>query len=119
MQVQILNKLSGEWRSGPDIPEKMAGHCALRIWDVIYVIGSVGGDVLSVFQFNITTYKWGVVANLGATENAETADPDSGNPSARQDFACSFSDCKTVIYVTGGLRGEEALTDFFRFNLTR
>ena len=105
-----------EWREGPVLPEKMAGHCALRDWDVIYAVGSTDKDVLRVFMFNITDNKW---TSLDGQDETEAIDEVIEAPSARLDFACAFSDCRTLVYVTGGQRDKQALTDFFTFNITK
>jgi N-acetylneuraminic acid mutarotase len=93
---------------GPSMPKKLAGHCALRDWDAIYVIGSAS-DILEVFMFNVTTMTWSTFASKGDT------------PNARRDFACAFSEDKNQIYVTGGHQTLTGTTvnDFFAFNITQ
>ena len=57
-----------EWFSGQPMPKKLAGHCAIRDWDTIYVIGSPesaskSGERgnLEIFLYNITTSIWKIL----------------------------------------------------------
>lgn len=94
------------------MPKILAGHCAIRNWDTIYVIGSAS-NFLEVFAFNITTSNWKTFTSLGKLL------PE--NPTARRDFACSMNADKTSIYVSGGkLSFDPVVTtnDFFSYNIS-
>ena len=84
-----MNGKTKKWRMGQPMPKPLAGHCAIRDWDAIYVIGSADAN-LEVFIFNITKQSW------------NTLKISNGAPTARQDFACALSDNKEMIYITGG-----------------
>ena len=62
--MEILDGDHRKWFSGQPMPKKLAGHCAIRDWDAIYVIGtpesSKSGD-LEIFLFNITTTTWKIL----------------------------------------------------------
>ena len=97
------------------MPKKLAGHCAIRDWDTIYVIGSPaapssGGGSLEVFLFNITTSTW---HTLPSSTNGNIS-----GPVARRDFACSLSPDRSQIFVSGGKKDSgSSVTDFFAFYL--
>ena len=93
-KVQILNGPSRKWLEGPSMPTSLAGHCALRHWDGIYVVGSHEIDDLQVYLFNITTSTW--------TTFESRQDPEGLLIKSRRDFACSFNQDKSRIYVSGG-----------------
>ena len=90
------------------MPTSLAGHCALRYWDGIYVVGSHDSDDLQVYLLNITTSTW-------------TTFQRQPNPlliASRRDFACSFNQDKSKIYVSGGqLESGETTSDFLAFEL--
>ena len=108
-----MNGKTKHWRMGPPMPKPLAGHCAIRDWDAIYVIGSAD-STLEVFLFNITTQNW---TTLQQTQNNTT----NTAPTARQDFACALSDDKTVIYLTGGnlTKNGTILNEFYTFNIRK
>ena len=84
----------------------MAGHCAIRDWDLIYVIGTSEDHDLEVLVLNITSHHW------------QTLDPDLDRPKARRDFACSLSDDKERILISGGkLNDTLAVDEFFSFDI--
>ena len=101
------------------MPKKLAGHCAIRDWDTIYVIGSpaapsngtsVVPGSLEVFLFNITTSTW---HTLPSSTNGNIS-----GPVARRDFACSLSPDRSQIFVSGGKKDSgTSVTDFFAFYL--
>ena len=100
--MQILNGPSRTWLEGPSMPTSLAGHCALRNSDGLYVIGSSLN--LQVFLFNITTWHWTTLSTEG--------------PQGRRDFACSFNQDKSQIYMSGGqLETEITTSDFLAFDL--
>ena len=86
-----MNGKTKLWRMGPLMPKPLAGHCAIRDRDAIYVIGSADTS-LEVFVFNITKQIWKILK-----PNKEEAAPE-----ARQNFACALSDNKAMIYISGG-----------------
>ena len=103
--MQILNGPSRTWLEGPPLPTSLAGHCALRHWDSLYIVGS-SQEVLQVFIFNITSWRW---STLGKGQQ---------RPKGRSDFACSFNQDKTQIYVSGGqLPSGQTLGEFWAFSL--
>ena len=62
--MQILNGPSRTWLEGPPLPTNLAGHCALRNWDGLYIVGS-SQEVLQVFLFNITSWRWSTLGKEG------------------------------------------------------
>ena len=92
------------------MPKPLAGHCAIRDWDAIYVIGSAD-STLEVFLFNITTQNWTTLQTQNSSSN--------NAPTARQDFACALNDEKNVIYLTGGnlTKNGTILNEFYTFNI--
>ena len=96
------------------MPKPLAGHCAIRHLDAIYVIGSADA-ILEVFKYNITEDDWKVLnPDLGQ-------DPQGMPPLARQDFACSLSDNKDAIFVTGGnlTHNGTVVAECFAFNISK
>ena len=106
--MQILNGPSRTWLEGPPLPTNLAGHCALRNWDGLYIVGS-SQEVLQVFLFNITSWRWSTLGKEGQP----------GRPEGRRDFACSFNQDKSQIYVSGGQieSSGETIGEFWAFNL--
>ena len=105
-----------KWFSGQPMPKKLAGHCAIRDWDTIYVIGSPaapstkGVGSLEVFLFNITTSIWHI---LPSSTNGNI-----NGPVARRDFACYLSPDRSQIFVSGGkMDSGKSVNDFFAFYL--
>ena len=117
--MEILDGNHRKWFSGQPMPKKLAGHCAIRDWDTIYVIGSpaapsngtsVVPGSLEVFLFNITTSTW---HTLPSSTNGNIS-----GPVARRDFACSLSPDRSQIFVSGGKKDSgTSVTDFFAFYL--
>ena len=94
------------------MPEKLSGHCAIRDWDAIYVIGSSQFQpYLKVFLFNITTSTWTTL--MKTTLDLNTI------PNARQYFACSLNADKSKILISGGISQENraTLNDFYSFTV--
>ena len=92
------------------MPTSLAGHCALRHWDGIYVVGSHEIDDLQVYLFNITTSTW---------TTFESRIPQGLFIKSRRDFACSFNQDKSRIYVSGGrIENGETTSDFLAFELS-
>ena len=91
------------------MPTSLAGHCALRNLDGIYVIGTNLQANLQVFLLNITTSTWTTFYN-NHTDLLLTA--------GRRDFACSFNQDKSLIFISGGrLDNGETTSDFLAFSL--
>jgi len=115
-KVEILDGDHRKWFIGQPMPKKLAGHCAIRDWDTIYVIGSPAAPstksvgTLEVFLFNITTSIWHTLPSsiIG-----------NGNgPVAQRDFACSLSPDRSQIFVSGGkMDSGRSVNDFFAFYL--
>lgn len=110
-KVEILDGNHEQWFSGPSMPIKLSGHCAIRDWDLIYVLGSnvAFGDFLEVLVFNITSTQWEILPISNP--------PGSKRPLARMDFACALSPDKDQIYVSGGQQLQESDDDFYSFSI--
>ena len=96
------------------MPEKLSGHCAIRDWDAIYLIGSSElQPYLNVFLFNITTSTWTRLLKTSENPDLSTA------PNARQYFACSLNADKSKILISGGISQEDQVTlnDFYSFTV--
>ena len=114
--MEILDGDHRKWFIGQPMPKKLAGHCAIRDWDTIYVIGSPAAPstksvgTLEVFLFNITTSIW-------HTLHSSIIGNGSG-PVAQRDFACSLSPDRSQIFVSGGkMDSGRSVNDFFAFYL--
>ena len=115
--MEILDGDHRKWFSGQPMPKKLAGHCAIRDWDAIYVIGtpesSKSGD-LEIFLFNITTTTWKILPSSASNSNGGN----KNGPKARRDFACSLSPDRSQIFVSGGkMDSGTSINDFFAYYL--
>ena len=111
-----MNGKTKIWRNGTSMPKPLAGHCAIRHLDAIYVIGSADA-YLEVFKYNITRDDWKVL-----NPDLDHKDPQLMMPPlARQDFACAFSDDKDAIFVTGGnlTHNGSVVSECFAFNISK
>merc|ERR1712179_503773 len=90
----------GEWVYGPDLPDRMGGHCQLTVGSDVYILGGQNSNISglpSVYKLSEDSAAWSPVANM---------------EHGRYLHSCALHD--DYIYVMGGRNTETSAERFIQ-----